>query len=188
MAKVTLMDWTLQVLVKVLVKVLPTWCMRLRVEWIPKSWINGFIDMKNMGINHFFQPKHLKQIKIWVTKVSFMDSYLWVLVIFSYLLPLGSCVWGLNQDLKVELMDLLTWNIWEWIIISTKTPDTNKDLSDKICPYGFISSSLSNFLLSFATWFMHLRADSIAEIWINDFIDMKTMRIEHYFNRNTWYK
>ena len=72
-------------------------------------------------------------------------------------------------------MDLLTWNIWEWIIISTKKLDTNKDLSDKICPHGFISSSLGNFLLSSPTWFMHLRVESIPEIWINDFIDMKTV-------------
>ena len=37
------------------------------------------------------------------------------------------------------------WKKWEWNIISTKTKNTNKDLSSQSCPHGLECSNVSNF-------------------------------------------
>jgi len=116
-----------------------------------------------------------------------MDSNVQLLEIFIVFWPLGYCVWGSNRDLKVELMVLLTWKLWEWIIILTKTPDKNKNLSAQSCPHGFISWSLSNFsyLLPLHLSF-ECRIKAQKEIYLNGFIDMKSMGMKHYFKQKTY--
>jgi len=85
-------------------------------------------------------------------------------------------------------MALLTLKLWEWNIILTKPSDTNNNLSDQSCLHGLKSSSLSNFFVSFANWFMHLRVESRLDSCLNGFIDMKTMGIKHYFDQKALYK
>ena len=102
-----------------------------------------------------------------------MDWNVQVLLIFSYVFPLGSCVWRSNQDPKVVLIGLLTWKLLGWNIILIKIVHTNKNLSDKSCSHGLKYSTFTNFFLCFATWFMCLRAESRVESCLNRFIDMK---------------
>ena len=84
-------------------------------------------------------------------KIALMDWNLQVLVIFPYGLPLGSCVWGLNQYPKVVLIGLLRLKLWEWNIILIKTIEKNNNLSTKSCHHGLKSSTITNFF----SWFMH---------------------------------
>ena len=57
--------------------------------------------------------------------------------------------------LRVVLLALLTWKLWEWNIILIKTLDTNNNLSAKNYRHGLKFSTLAIFILFLATWFMH---------------------------------
>jgi len=86
---------------------------------------------------------------------------------------------------KFVLTAFLTWKLWEWKIILTKTANTNNNLSVKSCPHELKSSSLSNFFLFCVSSLMHLWAESRLKSYLNGFIDMKTMWMKDYFNQNS---
>ena len=69
-----------------------------------------------------------------------------------------------------------------------KIADTNKSQSGKSCPHGLKYWSVSNFFLFFGHFVNAFEGRIETEICLNGFGDMKTMRIKHYFNQNSWYK
>ena len=102
-------------------------------------------------------------------------------------LKYGLRSWSLRPRLRAKscLNGFIDIKITRMKHYFNKIIDKNKSLSIKTCPHGLKSWSFSNFFLFLVTLLMCLKVKSRVESYLNGFIDMKTMRMKHYFNHNT---
>lgn len=93
------------------------------------------------------------------------------------------CVFRSIGVLKVVLLSLSTWKLWEWTIIWTKMTNTHNQIGTKSCPHGMKFRSKHDFFDTFLCILGQLESWTLY-YWLHD---TKNMRMKHYFNQNTWY-